>query len=113
MNPLLAFSLLLCLAPVNAQPVAASDGLPASIAEARERLQGQRQAIESEHDERARACWQRFAVNDCLREVRRSRYAALDPLRPLELELNAQERDWRTRQRDERLRNKQEAVQAP
>lgn len=113
MKTLVVLSLLLCLASVKAQPAVASDDLPARIAEAREHLQQERQAIESLHEERARACWQRFAVNDCLREVRRSRHDALDPLRPRELELNAQERDWRSRQRDDRLRYKQEAAQIP
>ena len=40
-------------------------------------------------------------------EVRRSRHQALDPIRAQELDLNAQERAWRSDQRDERLREKQ------
>ncbi len=110
---LLAFLLTLSGGPAQAQAVEAADDVPARIAAAREALNSQRQSIEAQHEARERACWQRFAVNDCLREVRRSRHAALDPLRAKELELNAQEREWRTRQRDERLRNKQEAVQQP
>jgi hypothetical protein len=103
---------LLAWGTVHAQAIE-TDDVPARIAAARAQLQQQRQAIEQQHEERRRECWQRFAVNDCLREVRRSRYQALDPLRPQELELNAQEREWRTRQRDERLRNKQDAVRQP
>ena len=80
--------------------------VPGRIAAERERLQQQRQAIEQADLERKRACWHRFAVNDCLREVRRQRYAALDPVRSRELELNAQERAWRTQERDARLREK-------
>lgn len=97
----------------QAQSADMADDVPARIASAREELNRQRQAIESQYEARQRDCWQRFAVNDCLREARRSRHAALDPLRPKELELNAQEREWRTRQREERLRSKQEAVQQP
>jgi hypothetical protein len=108
----LLLSLLWAWGSVHAQATEADD-VPARIAAARAQLQQQRETIELVHEERRRECWQRFAVNDCLREVRRSRYQALDPLRPQELELNAQEREWRTRQRDERLRNKQDAVRQP
>ncbi len=97
----------------RAQSAESVDDVPARIAAAREALNTQRQAIEAQHEARQRDCWQRFAVNDCLREARRSRHAALDPLRPKELELNAQEREWRTRQRDERLGAKQSAGQQP
>lgn len=104
--------LLLCLC-VGASVLSAAaqqpgpDGeVPARIAAERQRLDSERSAIEQRHDTLMRECWQRFAVNDCLREVRRQRHAALDPLRAEELELNAQERAWRTLQREERLREK-------
>ena len=104
---LLAWSL---CAAVQAQPLpsapAPDAGTPQRIAAERQQLQAQRNAVEQAHDLRSRECWQRFAVNDCLREVRRSRRAALDPLRARELELNAQERAWQTFQREERLRQK-------
>lgn len=103
----------LSLHQAQAQTTSTTEDVPARIAAAREALSRQKQSIEAEHDERQRACWQRFAVNDCLREVRRSRHAALDPLRPLELALNEQERAWRTQQREERLRGKQDVVQKP
>ncbi len=95
------------LAPAYAQADASGPGVPERIAAERERLQALRAEIEQTHDERLRACWQRFAVNVCLREVRRSRHDALDPVRVQELSLNAQEREWRTQQREERLRDKQ------
>lgn len=101
----LALLLSVCM-PVASQTLASSEGVPARIAAERQRLEQQRQAIEQEDLSRQRDCWQRFAVNDCLREARRLRHAALDPLRALELDLNAQERAWRTQQRDERLREK-------
>jgi len=91
-----------------AQTPPAADDEEARIAAALDRLQAERSVIEQTHDARARECWQRFAVNACLSEVRRSRYAALDPIRAQELELNAQERAWRTRQREDRLRDKAE-----
>ena len=83
-----------------------------AIAKERAQLAQQRQELQQEHDRAAKACWQRFAVNDCLREVRRKRFAALEPLRAQELELNAQERAWRTQQRDERLQEKGNAQES-
>jgi hypothetical protein len=109
----LLLSLLLWLAAggVLAQAPTRADDVPARIAAERERLQRERSTIEQTHATRMRECWQHFAVNACLREVRRSRHAALDPIRSQELELNAQERAWHTQQRDERLREKQGALE--
>ena len=86
-----------------AQP---SEGLPERIRQQRERLEQERQRIIEAHEAQAKDCWQKFAVNDCLSAVRKSKRAQLDPIHLRELELNAQERDWRTRQREERLQNK-------
>ena len=80
----------------------------ARIEAEREQLQAERTAAERLYDERQRACWQRFAVNHCLQQVRRERHAALDPLRARELLLNEQERAWRTVQREQRLQGKEE-----
>lgn len=85
---------------------APSDDPTLRIAAERAQLQADRDRIEQMLDSRARECWQRFAVNDCLSEVRRSRRSALEPIRAAELALNVQERAWRTLQRDERLRDK-------
>lgn len=113
MKSLVTLCLFICLFGVQAQTGSVAEEVSANMAARREALNKQIQAIEALHDERQRACWQRFAVNDCLREVRRSRHAALDPLRSLELELNEQERAWRSLQREQRLREKQEAVRQP
>jgi len=83
------------------------------IAAERERLQSERAQLEQAHEARLRECWQRFAVNTCLREVRRSRYAALDPIRAQELALNAEERALRAQQREERLQEKADKALAP
>ena len=101
------WSWLLCL--LVAPAWASLEEVPARIAQERERLQLERAAIEQSHAERTRECWQRFVVNACLQEVRRSRHAALAPIRAQELEINAQERSWRTQQRDERLQDKKRA----
>ena len=101
--------LLLLAAPgVWAQMGAEQIDPSARIEAEREQLQAERSAAERLYDERQRACWQRFAVNPCLQQVRRERHAALDPLRARELLLNEQERAWRSVQREQRLQDKQE-----
>ena len=107
MKPLLLMGCLLAhlaWAQTPAEPVDPSVRIDAERAQ----LQAERSASERLHDERQRECWQRFAVNSCLQQVRRDRHAALDPLRERELALNAQERAWRTQQREQRLREKDE-----
>lgn len=94
------------------QPPQEAD-VPARLSSERQRLQAERSAIEQRHEALMRECWQRFAVNDCLREVRRQRHAALDPLQAQELQLNAQERAWRSGQREERLRDKSAPQENP
>ncbi|MEN9889649.1 MAG: hypothetical protein RL559_1686 [Pseudomonadota bacterium] len=98
------------LAWVSAQSPAADEDTEVRIARARAELQAEREAIEQAHAERQRECWQRFAVNACLADVRRSRRDALAPIRARELAVNAEERAWRTQQRDERLRDKAEGA---
>ena len=82
------------------------EDVPAEIRLQREALGQDRERITQQHDMLARACWQKFAVNDCLATVRRSKRVLLDPIHQKELALNAQERAWRTRQREERLQDK-------
>jgi len=73
----------------------------------RQVLAAQRSAIAQAEESQQAACWQKFAVNACLSDARRARRLALEPLRQKELILNAQERTWRTEQRDKRLQDKQ------
>ena len=84
----------------------ALDDVSAEIRQKRDVLAQERERVTGQHDLQAKACWQKFAVNDCLMAVRKSKRAQLDPIHQKELELNAQERAWRTRQREERLQNK-------
>ena len=88
---------------ITAQADPVSDSQAARLAQERQQLDEARAVIESAYAMQQRECWQRFAVNDCLREARRQRHAALDPLRAKSLQLNAQERLLRTRQREARL----------
>jgi hypothetical protein len=81
--------------------------VPAAITRQRQTLAAQRDAILQAEASQQAECWQKFAVNACLSEVRRARRQALEPLREQELALNAQERAWRTAQREMRLQGKQ------
>ena len=97
--------LLLCwVAAAGAQT---PDDVPAKIDQARAELSAQRQVILEAFEERSRVCYQKFMVNNCIIEARRKRRADIEPIRQAELALNEQERQWRTAQRDERLKNKQ------
>ena len=83
------------------------DDLPEAITRQRQALAAQRSAIAQAEAAQQAVCWQKFAVNACLSEARRARRQALEPLRQQELALNAQERLWRTEQRERRLQGKQ------
>ncbi|PUE52913.1 hypothetical protein [Limnohabitans parvus] len=82
-------------------------GAPEFIRVQREEIARQREVITAFYQEDAKACWQKFAVNACLSDARKMRRAALEPLRQQDLLLNAQERQWRTEQRNLRLEGKQ------
>ncbi len=82
-------------------------GEPELIRVQREALASQRAEVTAVYQAQAKACWQKFAVNACLSEARKTRRASLEPLRQQDLLLNAQERQWRTEQRDVRLQGKQ------
>jgi hypothetical protein len=88
-----------------AQPVPVDD-LPEVMARQRALLQGERGAVLVVYESQKKLCWQKFAVNPCLNDARRQRRQALHPLKEQELSLNAQERLWRTEQRNLRLQNK-------
>ncbi|WP_353238410.1 hypothetical protein [Limnohabitans sp.] len=86
--------------------------VPAEIARQRQAVAAVREAILKSDEQRQAACWQKFAVNACLIETRRIRRQALDPLAQQDLVLNAQEREWRSAQREQRLLGKQPETQA-
>ena len=90
--------------PVSAQSLV---GAPEFIRVQRDAIASERDGVMAVYQEEAKACWQKFAVNACLREARQHRRAALEPLRQRDLLLNAQERQWRTEQRTLRLEGKQ------
>ncbi len=82
-------------------------GEPEFIRVQRQAIAQDRQRILTTYEQAAQACWQKFAVNRCLADARQVRRTALEPLRQQDLVLNAQDRLWRTEQRDLRLQGKQ------
>jgi len=74
----------------------------------RARIQAERGAAGQRFSEDEKACWQRFAVNDCLRKARQQRRATLNRLRQEDLALNDLERTRRTATRLRQLEQKQE-----
>jgi len=60
-----------------------------------------------------KACWQNFAVNDCLAKVRREKYQRLAPLEQQEIALNAKRRTLKEADRQQRLNDKSNAESAP
>jgi hypothetical protein len=91
----------------GAQAAPKPDELPEAITRQRQALAAQRSAIGQAEAQQQAVCWQKFAVNACLSDARRARRQALEPLRQQELALNAQERLWRSEQRERRLQGKQ------
>ena len=77
---LLAFSLAGTSAQTNPEDVT------------RQQIQKARSAEEARFSDQERACYERFAVNDCLKQVRVKRRLALEDLRRQEIVLNDLER---------------------
>lgn len=95
---------------VLAQPVV---GVPDFIRVQRDEIKQQREAITADFTREEKLCWQKFAVNACLRDARQQRRQALEPLRQKDLQLNAQERNWRSEQRELRLQGKKPESESP
>ena len=105
-------SLALLLWSVGLQ-VLAQTQTPALQADAQQALDQQRadltarkQSVMDVHARLREQCWQRFAVNDCLRDVRRAQRKALEPVQAEQIELNARERSLRLQERKQRLQDK-------
>lgn len=81
-----------------------------SLAEERQQIARRKAEIEARYDSEKKACWQRFAVNDCLRRARLERRAAITPLQEREWVVLQVERDAREQVRRTRLEGKQTAA---
>lgn len=92
-------------APPDSQPEALAPWLQAE----RSRIDVARQQAEQRFAAAEKACWQRFAVNACLRQARSERRAVIDRLRQQELALNEVERRRSSAERLRQLDDKQRA----
>ena len=88
---------------------AAADGRPEPwmVAE-RARIVQQREVAMDEFTAAQKACWQKFAVNDCLRRAQLARREKVDLLQRQEWVLNDLERRLRTQARLKALQDKQQ-----
>ena len=98
---LAAAQALAAAAPPEGQPLA-----PWLAAE-RKRIEAERRAAGQRFETAEKACWQRFAVNACLRQARSDRRGTLDRLRQEDLALNEVERQRRTAARLRELEDKE------
>lgn len=85
----------------------------AQIDAERERIGAQRRVIDARHAQERSGCYQRFAVEDCLRDSRRRLREDTDDLRRQETMLNDMQRKRRGAEQLERLEAKQAAPAAP
>lgn len=76
-------------------------------------LQKEREDIMRSYEASVRQCWQRFMVNDCLREARKQKYLALSPIEKQEQALRAAQRALTAIEREERLQAKQPKPEMP
>lgn len=65
---------------------------PAAEAAERSRIAQERSAVHQRFEDESRACYQRFAVNDCLEQARSLRREQLGDLRRQEISLNDADR---------------------
>ncbi|PUE08823.1 hypothetical protein B9Z51_07725 [Limnohabitans sp. T6-5] len=98
---------LMAVFSVSGASAQTQNALPEHIVLGREKLTMERQVVMAAHEQQARDCWQKLAVNACLSDVRKVRRQALEPIRQQELRFNEEERQWRTEQRQIRLEGKQ------
>jgi hypothetical protein len=86
------------LSHAETSPPAASD-----MSDERVQIAEQRKAAEVIFLHKQQSCYARFAVSDCLSQIRRERRATLDPLRTREVQLNELDRKARSLEVTQRL----------
>ena len=107
---------------VQAQPVPAADAAPSpqelqqraqQRAQERQDILHRRSQIDARRVEGEKACWQRFAVDNCLREVRAQAREQDTALRERELRINSEERQEKASERLRAIEQKQREKHAP
>ena len=89
--------------------LAATQAQTSQAADTYARVQREREALAQELPQAEAACYQRFAVEDCLSDVRKRHRQALAQLRQQEQAMRAQERQQQQRERAQQLQEKQQA----
>ena len=69
-------------------------------------LAGEKKKVFDQFQEDSKACWQKFAVNDCLAKARQQKYQSLSPLDQREIDLNTRQRALKESDRRMRLSDK-------
>lgn len=89
-----------------AQTDASSTVEMAAMNEQRAIIEQEKKQVLDQFQTASKACWKRFAVNDCLANVRRQKYQDLAPLDQREIQLNARQRELKELERQQRLTDK-------
>ncbi len=79
---------------------------PKNIADETAALNEAKNQVLLRYQNEAKACWQLFAVNDCLAKAKREKYQRLAPIEQLEISLNTQRRALKEADRIQRLNDK-------
>ena len=77
-----------------------------AISEQRLALAEEKKVIMDHFQESSKACWQQFAVNDCLFKAKQQKYQALSPLDQRDIALNARQRVLKESERQQRISGK-------
>jgi colicin import membrane protein len=101
---LLVLNSIFLIAGVHAQSTAPLS--PDQVAAERVRIEAERSRLRAGVAQDEAACYQRFAVNDCLRGVHTRARAPLDELRRQEILLNDAERQRRTQEQLKQIQDK-------
>lgn len=108
----------------HAQPQADSPAMSAEIEQSlqqrvqardqeRQEIATQRQQLQARKQEGEKACWQRFAVEDCLRNVRSQIREEDNKLRDREIAINNEERQDKAAERLRAIEQKKQEKQVP
>lgn len=88
------------------QDVGIEASSPLSNDAERNRIESERALAEAAYQRQETVCYERFAVTDCIRQLRRSRREVFDRLRLQEIEINAAERKRKALDQLERIKEK-------
>ena len=69
-------------------------------------LADEKKKVLDQFQDASKACWQQFAVNDCLFKARQQKYQSLNPLDQREIDLNIRQRALKELERKQRLSDK-------